>query len=62
MPSEDREGQIQISYKTACMWNLKEDTNEPIGNKNRLVDAENALVVDKGDDCQAPLAEIPNTH
>ena len=44
------------------MWNLKEDTNEPIGNKNRLVDAENALVVDKGDDCQAPLAEIPNTH
>lgn len=44
------------------MWNLKEDTNEPIGNKNRLVDTENTLVVDKGDDCQAPLAEIPNTH
>lgn len=34
MPSEDREGQIQIPYKTACMWNLKEDTvNSSTGQK-----------------------------
>ena len=45
-------GQRQILYNLTNMWNLKaKQINKKEQNKNRLIDSEKKLVVDRGEGC-----------
>ena len=60
--SEARQGKTNTICYHLNVESKRGHKRTHLGNKSRLVDTENRGAVDKGDNCQAPLAEIPNTH
>ena len=60
--SEVRQGKTNTIRYHVNVESKRGHNRTHLGNKSRFVDPENRPVVDKWDDCQAPLAEIPKTH